>query len=166
MQIVIIHDEAAYLANTRERIACFCRENKIDCTVQEYPGLREAVEGLEPGLWEGSERLVLEQKGRELLLESRGICYMEREKRKTFVICRNAEPVAVTEKLDSLLQRLGSSAFARCHNSFAVNFRYVREYKRSGFLLEDGTEIPVSRKYAKEVKRQFTLWLEKGRQTM
>ena len=49
MQIIIIHDETAYLANIHVKITRFCEENKIDSTVRSFPGVREAVQDLQIG---------------------------------------------------------------------------------------------------------------------
>lgn len=158
MQIIIIHDETAYLAKTHVKITRFCEENKIDSTVRSFPGVREAVQDLQREMDGTSQRLLLELKGREIVLECKEILYMERDKRKTFVACADQETVVVSEKLESLLQRLDSNAFSRCHNSFVVNLRYVREYRRNSILLENGTEIPVSRKYTQAVRQQLENW--------
>ena len=158
MQIIIIHDETAYLENTHEKIARFCQENQIDGTVRSFSGVREGLQELQKEMNGASQKLLLELKGREIVLGCEEILYMERDKRKTFITCAGEEPIVVSEKLESLLQRLDAGAFSRCHNSFIVNFRHVREYRRNSFLLEDGSVIPVSRKYARSVKEQFEEW--------
>ena len=47
--------------------------------------------------------------------------------------------------------------FIRCHQSFIVNRDYVRNVEGNQFLLSSGNVIPISKKYAKNVKDLFLL---------
>ena len=44
-------------------------------------------------------------------------------------------------------QVLANAGFVRCHTSYLVNLEHVREFGKSYFRLENGTEIPIGRKY-------------------
>lgn len=52
------------------------------------------------------------------------------------------------------------SCFHQCHTSYVVNFDHVSSMYRSSFILFDGTEVPISKKYASEVKNAFLDYLE------
>lgn len=86
------------------------------------------------------------------------ILYLERELRKTKINLVNGDILVTGEKLDELYKQLNMDYFIRCHNSFIVNLNYVREVNRQYLALSNGTIVNVSRSYAAEVRRRFTLW--------
>lgn len=55
-------------------------------------------------------------------------------------------------ELEELLLNRG---FIRCHQSFLVNCRYVRDFRTSSMELTDGRSVPVSKKRLKEVREAF-----------
>lgn len=62
------------------------------------------------------------------------------------------------EELEKLLLNQG---FIRCHQSFLVNFRYVREFCSSSMKLTDGRSVPVSKHRIKEVRQAFFEYMKK-----
>lgn len=50
-----------------------------------------------------------------------------------------------------------------CHNSCIVNLRYVTDFCRSGFTLQNGAIIPISRSYYPRVKELFTVYVSQRR---
>lgn len=50
-----------------------------------------------------------------------------------------------------------------CHNSYIVNLRYVTDFCRSGFTLQNGAIIPISRSYYPRVKELFTVYVSQRR---
>ena len=83
------------------------------------------------------------------------ILYFESRKRGG-VLHTGRESHAFYRKLDEL----EGGGFLRCHKSYLVQERYVRGWKGRSLWLEDGTEVPISRGYEKEVNRR--LMLRKG----
>ncbi len=80
------------------------------------------------------------------------------ESRKRVVLLHTArESHSFYQKLDALERELESGGFLRCHKSYLVQERYVRSWMGNRLWLEDGTEIPVSRGYEKEVNRRLML---------
>ncbi|MDC7288787.1 LytTR family DNA-binding domain-containing protein [Blautia schinkii] len=86
------------------------------------------------------------------------ILYLERDLRKTKINLRNGDILVTGEKLDELFEQLNTDYFIRSHNSFIVNLNYVREVNRQYLVLSNGAVVNVSRSYAAEVRRRFTLW--------
>lgn len=87
------------------------------------------------------------------------IIYIERDKRDTYIYFGGAvEPLRVSDKLDEMDSLICDDTFVRCHNSFIVNLDYVAQYKKVGFQMKDGAEIPISRSHQKEVKQLFSNW--------
>lgn len=83
------------------------------------------------------------------------------ESQKRLILLHTArESYTFYRKLDMLEAELEGSGFLRCHRSYLVQERYVRRWKGNSLWLEDGTEVPVSRGFEKEVNRR--LMLRKG----
>lgn len=83
------------------------------------------------------------------------------ESKKRLVLAHTAkESYSFYRKLDILEGELQGGGFLRCHRSYLVQERYVRSWKGSSLQLKDGTEVPISRGYEKEVNRR--LMLRKG----
>lgn len=61
------------------------------------------------------------------------------------------------EKLDKVEAGLKESKvrFQRIHRSYLVNVRYVRDIGFDRIVLDDDTEIPVSKKYRNEIRRSY-----------
>lgn len=95
--------------------------------------------------------LKLNLKGKKIFISQDQIQYMERSKRYTNIHTLT-EMISTSEKLDDLLERMGSDLFLRCHVSFVVNIRYVKCLYRTAIELKNGEKIPVSRRYYKSVR--------------
>ena len=106
------------------------------------------------------ERILLNMKGRQLVVYVSDIMYMERDKRMTKVICKD-ETLTTAADLTALVNQIGRHDVIRCHNSYVINFRYVREFRRNEFVLTDGPVIPVSRRYLDETRNEFSIWIAK-----
>lgn len=105
----------------------------------------------------------LRQKSRELLLPVNGgtrkvapkdIYYIEIIGRKCR-IRQEKEEWDTSLSIDELEEMLLNQGFIRCHQSFLVNCRYVRDFRTSSMELTDGRSIPVSKHRIKEVWQAF-----------
>lgn len=89
-------------------------------------------------------------------IPKRDILYFE--SRKRLVILHTAgEEYQFYQKLDELELQLSGEGFLRCHRSFLVQERHIKSWKENALWLEDGSELPVSRTYEKEVNRRLML---------
>lgn len=104
------------------------------------------------------QRIMVTSKGRQRIIVIQKILYFERNKRTTQIVCEE-EWISTSADLNSLLQAVGGAGFMRCHNSYAINFDYVKEFRRSEFLLTNDDIIPISRRYQPEVRKRFTAWV-------
>lgn len=104
------------------------------------------------------QRIMVTSKGRQRIVVIGKILYFERNKRITQIACQE-ERISTSADLNSLLCAVGSGGFVRCHNSYAINFDYVKEFRRSEFLLTNDDIIPISRRYQPEVRKKFTAWV-------
>lgn len=67
--------------------------------------------------------------------------------------CSNDEgEVLFKGRLDMIEEEIAkiSNSFVRPAKSFLVNIDFIRTYTKRNIVMRDGTEIPISRKYAKE----------------
>lgn len=98
--------------------------------------------------------LVVSQGGAATLVPQRQICWLERRVRLTRVHCDGFD-LATPEKLEQLMQRLDPLLFCQCHKSYAICWRYTRQYAARAILLQNGVQVPVSRRFAAPVHSSF-----------
>lgn len=89
-------------------------------------------------------------------IHKKDILYFESRKRLIYLYTAKRK-YQFYQKLDYLEEQLAQSGFLRCHRSFLVQERYVKGWRENVLWLEDGTELPVSRTYEKEVNRKLML---------
>ena len=82
------------------------------------------------------------------------ILYLERRIRITVVHLEETQ-LQIRDKLSDLMHLLPDREFSRCHNSFIVNLAKVKKKTGQTYLLENGEEIPISRKYRAETTDSF-----------
>lgn len=95
--------------------------------------------------------------GTKLVLAPEEIYYFERIRRVTAIATVNGR-YEVWDKLDEIGKMLPALDFVRCHNSYIVYLPAIKELSKNVFYMKDGTEIIVSRSYAKKVKEEFSRW--------
>lgn len=95
--------------------------------------------------------LVLETKSTKYIIPTGSILYCEHYQRDTKIVCKDNE-IICHEKLSDLLKRLDRRVFLRCHCSFLVNIRHVKEFNRTQLVLDNGKSIPCSRANTQSLK--------------
>ncbi|MDY4669033.1 MAG: LytTR family DNA-binding domain-containing protein [Oliverpabstia sp.] len=95
--------------------------------------------------------------GGQIILVPSDVYYFERNGRVTNIATKHGT-YSVHEKLRDLLERLPEDVFIRCHNSYIVYLPAIREMVKGFFVLVDGTQIIISRSYAKKAKEAFMQW--------
>lgn len=97
-------------------------------------------------------------KGETIRVNRREILYFESDKRQLQLVTES-ETYLFYGKLEEAEGKLGEG-FLRCHRSFLVNMEHIRKHSVEEIVLQNGKVIPVSRSYAKEVKRKLMLELK------
>lgn len=89
------------------------------------------------------------------------IIYLEKDKRKINVFTTNGdEPYSFYAKFsDIAIYR--TEAFCRCHNSYDINLKYIKEMKGSFFYMQNGAKIPISRNKYQDTKAQYFQFLKR-----
>lgn len=80
--------------------------------------------------------------------------YIEADSNYTTVYVRNQKRLVICKCLKHVYDQLNGELWIRCHAKYAVNFMYVSRLSkaRNWYLtLDDGTELPISRRKKKEV---------------
>lgn len=86
------------------------------------------------------------------------ILYVECSGRKTLVVTEEKK-IPCTYSINMMEEKLDELGFARCHRSFIVNMRYVKNFKHGIVLLENEEEILMSKYKQKEVKEKVADYL-------
>ncbi|MBQ7925823.1 MAG: response regulator transcription factor [Lachnospiraceae bacterium] len=92
------------------------------------------------------------QKGKTLV-DMQNILYIEKRRNQS-VIHLEAGEVVCYESLKSLYDRLNQSVFCYAHQGYVVNFDKIKEVLPTFIALGEGREVPVSRKYQKELSER------------
>ncbi len=90
----------------------------------------------------------------------RDILYLESDRRLVHIKCRQGQE-SFYGSLDKVEEELAEKGFLRCHKSYLVNRDRVKSFSGEQVVLEEGTVLPVSRAYCKEVKRELTLYFSR-----
>ncbi len=100
----------------------------------------------------GEEKLVIDTREGRTYVPLSQIYYLEAREKKIYVRLKR-QVLTFYDTLDHLEETL-PEMFSRCHRGFIVNRSYVRTVMLSKNLLalEDGIEVPLSRKYKAEFK--------------
>lgn len=97
------------------------------------------------------------QKNRDIVrINKQDILYMESDKRILRVVCTQSED-SFYGNMDTVAEALKPDGFLRCHRSFLVNRKKIKNFSNDRLELINGRDIPISRSYSKEVKRQLML---------
>lgn len=67
--------------------------------------------------------------------------------------------VEAIETMNKLSERLGTG-FVKCHKSYIVNIEKMRRFEQDRLILENGTEVVVSRRYKGNVKEKIAEMLD------
>ena len=97
---------------------------------------------------------------KEWHFDERDILFLERGRRTCTIktIGGNLEKMPVP--FEQVIERLEGPDFLRCHNSFMINFRNMSSYQKDSFVMNDGTVIPISRRYRNICLERFLKWQE------
>ena len=82
------------------------------------------------------------------------IMYAESERHMVRIHLQDGSEIIAQEKLGDLEERIRERRFLRCHQSYLVNMDYIRDAE-DGFVLEDGTDIPIRVRGRKEILESY-----------
>lgn len=94
------------------------------------------------------------KKAGEMILRSKDIKYIEVYGHSLIVVHQNGSE-EVRGTLSNLEKSIVDKNFVRTHKSYLVNMEYVYCILKNKIQLENGKEIPLTRKYDEHVKNRF-----------
>ena len=123
--------------------------------------LPEIMEKLARQMEDGARSLAAETTDHDLLsIPCTHIVSLERHVRETLITCDDGCRYQVPDRLSMLIDRLPQRLFAQCHGSFIVGLGHVRLVRRDAIVVHDGTEIPLSRRYARSFRNRYLDWVD------
>lgn len=147
---VTTHDELVY-SSLKFRPFRFIRKAYLE---EELSETMEAVnkEILKLG---SNKKFMLQTKNGEVLLDVNNIEYIEIYTHSIQVHTADGEILECYGSLSALEKQLGDFDFVRTHKSYLVNCKYIFSIEKNRIILDDKTEIPLSRYKADFVKSKF-----------
>ncbi len=85
------------------------------------------------------------------------VLYVESRLHKVlfFVMEDSVKEYSRYDRLDEVEKKLRQYGFCRVHQSFLVNMKYAKSVERYNIVLKNGTEVSISKKYYKDVEREY-----------
>lgn len=116
--------------------------------------LREAAMSLNKEFALMDEYLVFKTPNGEIARFVKNIKYFEVEGHDVTIVCDESEE-RVNGTMNKYEERMKNMGFIRIHKSYLVNYRYICSIEKVSVKLTCGKELPLSRKRADEVRREF-----------
>ena len=113
------------------------------------PALHQALADIER-----TPRLVFRADGEMWTVGAEEVLYLERNLRKTRIVCLERE-YETSGKAEELLAGAAGSLFIRCHQSFWVNLRHVKAMGPEHFTFANGETVPISRGFRSKARTAF-----------
>lgn len=113
-----------------------------------------AIQDIEEG---ARDTITIRSRGTVLSLDLRKIMYLASTQR-TVTIFEGKNTRDVYGKLDEI-EKFLPGKYCRCHQSYIVNFDYVKELTMSQFILFNKAKVPISQSKHKDVKCLFMRYL-------
>ena len=95
--------------------------------------------------------------GKKENIASHQVMYVESNGNMLELMLKNKKKAFIRGSLEKFKEEYGGDFLFRCHKSFLVNYDFVQSYETRFFVLEEGTHIPIGRKFSGNMKKQ---WME------
>lgn len=155
----------AFESNAVDYILKPFNEKRIEKTLNKIINMKESLITKTPASNrrqnESIKKLAVTVDDRYVLISPSEIVYIEATDGKCKIKTKDTDYVLI-ETLAGLEKKLANNHFLRVHRSYIVNIQRILEIEpwfnsTYNLLLDDGSKIPVSRTYIKDLKRVFGL---------
>lgn len=147
---VTTHDELVY-SSLKFRPFRFIRKAYLE---EELPEALESI-NKEIARLNASHKFLLQTKNGETLLNVNNIKYIEIYTHSIRVYTVSGEILECYGSLSAMEKQLNDFDFVRTHKSYLVNCQYIFSIEKNRVILDDKTEIPLSRYKTDDVKSKF-----------
>ena len=103
----------------------------------------------------GSRKFTFQSKAGETFVDLQNVIYIEIYGHWLRVYIKDDEPLDCYGSLTDFEKQLEKYDFVRTHKSYLVNCKYIFSIEKNQVILDDKTEIPLSRYKAETVKNKF-----------
>lgn len=90
----------------------------------------------------------------KVIIEVNKIIYIEKRRNVSIIHTKDNEYTSY-DTLAQLYEKIDINKFVYVHQGYIVNFDLIQEVAKSTVILRDYIEVPISRKYYKDVKERF-----------
>lgn len=105
---------------------------------------------------EESSSIIIKQKGKLTRVQIHTIKYIETINHTAYYHLNNNTVISCLSKTaQSHDPVLSEKQFIKCHKSFIVNLNYVLSITNKDFIMDDNTQIPISRQVFKQIKDAY-----------
>jgi len=105
------------------------------------------------------QRIALSTNDGMIFAATQEILYCQAESNYTTVVLTGGKKIMVSKVLKDIDEALAGPDFFRVHNSYLINLNHIRKFVRGegGYvIMEDGTNISISRSRRQEFMEQFS----------
>ncbi|MCZ4243590.1 LytR/AlgR family response regulator transcription factor [Pedobacter punctiformis] len=104
----------------------------------------------------GIKRIALKSLEYIEIVDTEDIMYCQSDKGYTTFYLKDSREILVSKGLKEYEAMLIPLGFLRCHQSYLINFQYVKKYYREGFLqMQNNEKIPVSNRKREELLKHL-----------
>ena len=111
---------------------------------------------------EGARNFVVQTPTGTVTIPVESIRYFEGARKNQLVYTTHSrEPVIINLTMKQLEDEFAQRSFLRVHTGYLVNYRFIRRMTATDVILTDGTELPISRRKAGQIKLEYMELLKK-----
>jgi DNA-binding LytR/AlgR family response regulator len=70
----------------------------------------------------------------------------------------NSKTINTSGTLNNVEKQLEGKKFVRCNSCYIVNMRYIKEVRNDSIVMDDGTELSVSRRKKKDFLEAYSAY--------
>ena len=102
-------------------------------------------------------QLKIKEDGIQRVVDIKDIFYIEKRRNYSYIYLKDHRCVKVRKNLRDYEFELAGKGLVRVHAGYMVAMKYCAKIEKGQIVMEDGTEIPISRDRKNMVKEQFMI---------
>lgn len=106
---------------------------------------------------EQNAQLEIKEDGMQRVIDIKDIFYIEKRRNYAYIYLKDHRCVKVRKNLRDYEFELAGKGLVRVHAGYMAAMKYCAKIEKGQIVMEDGTEIPISRDRKNMVKEQFMI---------